>query len=98
MFLTRIKKIVSCCVPAACLLSGGGTTVKAQLFTFTSPVGGAIQGSSVDGTNAAAHFNLPVCVACDADGNVYVADGDGQVVRKMEAIGKDWVVTTIAGK
>ncbi|EEF58204.1 NHL repeat containing protein [Pedosphaera parvula] len=99
MVLNNFKNIGSCCVLAAgLLLSGWGTTVKAQLFTFTTPTTGATgAGNSKDGTNTAAHFYSPQSVACDASGNVYVADYNGRVIRKVEVIGKDWVVTTIAG-
>ncbi|MES2678394.1 MAG: T9SS type A sorting domain-containing protein [Bacteroidota bacterium] len=46
-----------------------------------------------DGTGAAASFNIPIGVAVDASGNVYVADGSYKI-RKITAAG---VVTTLAG-
>ncbi|MGT2428300.1 NHL repeat-containing protein [Cupriavidus basilensis] len=49
---------------------------------------------SADGTGSAASFNTPVGVAVDGNGNVYVAETVGNVVRKISPAG---VVTTLAG-
>jgi len=49
---------------------------------------------STDGTGTAASFYGPVGVATDALGNVYVADYNGLVIRKISTTG---VVTTLAG-
>ncbi len=49
---------------------------------------------SADGTGAAASFALPKAVAVDASGNVYVADTNNSVIRKITAAGE---VTTLAG-
>ena len=47
-----------------------------------------------DGTGAAASFYDPQNITIDAAGNLYVADGAGNIVRKVTPAG---VVTTLAG-
>jgi len=53
---------------------------------------------SADGTNSAARFNLPISVAVDGAGNLYVADAGNETIRKVTPVGTNWVVTTLAGK
>ncbi len=60
----------------------------------TTLAGGGVSGS-VDGTGSAAQFNLPLGVAVDQTGNVYVTDSFNGTIRKVTQAG---VVTTIAGK
>ncbi|MFI5180605.1 MAG: PKD domain-containing protein [Thermoanaerobaculia bacterium] len=49
---------------------------------------------SNDGTGSAARFNDPWGIAVDGSGNVYVADGYNQTIRKITPAG---VVSTLAG-
>jgi len=48
----------------------------------------------VDGVGTAARFADPVEIACDIQGNVYIADSFNNKIRKMDPGG---VVTTVAG-
>jgi sugar lactone lactonase YvrE len=48
----------------------------------------------VDGTGGAANFYDPQNLAIDSEGNLYVADGKGNVIRKVTPAG---VVSTFAG-
>lgn len=51
-------------------------------------------GGYVDGPAAASRFNYPFGVEIDAEGNVYVADGSNNRIRKISPAGN---VTTVAG-
>jgi sugar lactone lactonase YvrE len=83
--------------------SGGNLYVTDQFTTIrkvtaagvvTTLAGTAGQFGSADGTGPAAHFDNPGEVAVDSAGNVYVADGQNNTIRKITAAG---VVTTLAG-
>jgi len=54
-------------------------------------------GSSIDGTNQAAQFSTPTALTVDVSGNLFVADGGSGLIRKITAVGTNWVVTTING-
>jgi sugar lactone lactonase YvrE len=57
--------------------------------------GSPAKGDSVDGTGAEARFYLPEGVACDGDGNLFVADSVNNTVRKI--VVATGVVTTFSG-
>lgn len=76
---------------AAC--AGGGGSAPAPALSF---VAGDMRGMGIaDGTGAAARFTIPVAVATDGAGNVYVADARSHTIRKITTAG---VVTTLAGR
>jgi len=59
-----------------------------------STLAGSGNSQIVDGTGTAASFEVPRGIAVDSQGNVYVAEGDEQTIRKITPEG---VVTTFAG-
>ena len=69
--------------------------------TLAAPVGVAttLAGSGTaafaDGTGPAAQFRTPIGVACDGNGNVFVADTDNNRIRRIVAA--TGAVTTLAG-
>ncbi len=67
-------------------------------WVVTTLAGKAGYAGSADGTNSAARFNGPAAVAVDSNGNLYVADGSSDTIRKVTPVGTNWVVTTLAGK
>jgi sugar lactone lactonase YvrE len=79
----------------------GNYTVRkiTQAGVVTTLAGSAGQKGAADGTGAAARFGVPIAVAVDNAGNVYVADmvdwsAPSGTIRKITPAG---VVTTLAG-
>ena len=64
-------------------------------LTVTTLAGQAGVAGSADGAGSAATFRSLLGVAADSAGNIYVADTDNHVIRKVTSAG---VVTTIAGQ
>lgn len=65
-------------------------TPDGQVSTFA----GSGQAGNIDSTGTAASFNGPSGLAVDALGNIYVADTNNNLIRKITP---DGLVTTIAG-
>lgn len=61
----------------------------------TTVAGFAGSPAVTDGIGSAARFNNPMGVACDRQGNVYVSDNSGHVIRKVVVATRD--VSTFAG-
>jgi sugar lactone lactonase YvrE len=53
---------------------------------------------STDGTGAAARFKLPIALATDSAGNVYVADWGNSTIRKITPAGTVSTVVGVAGQ
>ena len=67
---------------------------KVNASGVVSTVAGSPEAGYVDGASATARFDHPKGVACDAIGNVYVADTDNNVIRQIAPNG---IVSTLAG-
>ncbi len=90
--------IVLAATVTAC--DGGSTATASSTPTTSAAVVTTLAGKagstgSTDGSGAAARFNYPVGIACDAVGNLYVTDHLNLIIRKITPDGQ---VTTFAGK
>ncbi|MCX6372666.1 MAG: hypothetical protein NTX16_06210 [Actinobacteria bacterium] len=94
MVSRRVSVLATAVVLALILCSGVPATAWAQGVTVTTFAGTAGFPGSADGIGAAAGFRMPGGVACDAAGNIYVADTENNAVRKITPAG---VVSTFAG-
>jgi hypothetical protein len=65
-------------------------------WIVTTIAGSAGSFGNTDGTNNAARLGRPFDVTVDNGGNLYVADYDNGAIRKIVAVGTNWVVSTIA--
>ncbi len=74
--------------------SGNNTIRRLASGRVSTFAGLARTAGSTDGAAAAARFNNPSALACDAAGNLYVADTGNHLIRKITAAG---VVSTLAG-
>lgn len=79
------------------ILAASLGAASAQIYNWTTIAGLAGQPGSEDGTNAVARFRRPQGLAMDYYGNLYVADADNSMIRKITEVGTNWVTTTIAG-
>ncbi len=82
--------------PIAC---GPSPTSPVPTPTPSGPLVTTLAGSgspgSTNATGTAASFNYPIGVAVDSSGNVYIADSNNNLIRKISSGG---VVTTLAGQ
>jgi hypothetical protein len=74
--------------------AGNNLIRKVTAAGEVSTLAGTGSGGSANGSGTAATFNVPVGVAVDATGNVYVGDESNDEIRMISATG---VVTTLAG-
>ena len=66
-------------------------------WVVTTIAGTAGVNGIADGTNGAAQFYEPASITMDGLGQLYVADGGNNTIRKVTPVGTNWVVNTIAG-
>jgi sugar lactone lactonase YvrE len=72
----------------------GNNAIYKITSTTTTILAGSGSSGATNGTGTAASFSAPQGIAVDATGNVYVADRNNNLIRKVTAAG---VVSTLAG-
>ncbi|MFZ2958395.1 MAG: LamG-like jellyroll fold domain-containing protein [Candidatus Ozemobacteraceae bacterium] len=80
---------------------GNNTIRKVDITSgvVTTLAGSAGVSGFRDGIGAEARFNGPCGIEVDPDGNLFVTEWSGQVIRKVSPAGNGtWRVTTVAGK
>jgi gliding motility-associated-like protein len=74
--------------------AGGNTIRKVTALGVVTTFAGSGVGSALDGQGRAATFFRPIGITLDRAGNIYVADAQNDLIRKITPAGK---VTTLAG-
>ncbi len=69
-------------------------TQEGTNWMVTTIAGNSNEGGFVDGIGIKARFAAPGGLGIDAAGNIYVADSDNMVIRKVTLVDTNWVVTT----
>jgi gliding motility-associated-like protein len=84
------KKIIKYCVILfLCLITKG---INAQAVSTAG--GSAGVSGFINGNTASARFNNPSGIACDGNGNIYIADRSNNCIRKIDQSGN---ISTLAG-
>jgi hypothetical protein len=93
LLANRLQCAARLLLPCALLFGSAAAQNSAYVFThFAGSLGGL---GYADGPAASARFNGPAGLAYDRAGNLFVADSNNHVIRKMSP---DGTVTTFAGK
>jgi DNA-binding beta-propeller fold protein YncE len=101
LVLCVVGIVIATFLAAFATACGGGSTAAASssptvgAAVVTTVAGQAGSAGSVDGSGAAARFDSPEGIVCDAAGDLYVADAHNCTIRKVTPAGE---VTTVAGK
>ncbi len=74
--------------------SNNASIRKISTGGIVTTVAGSVVVGTDDGTGATAHFDTPLGITIDNDGNIVVADTGNHSIRKVTPLG---VVTTLAG-
>jgi hypothetical protein len=76
-----------------------GTIRKVTSAGVVSTIAGVAGATGItDGTNSDARFAGPTGITVDDAGNLFVADGNNDTIRKITPVGTNWVVSTLAGQ